>query len=590
MEGVAEARPQELRLRMATGAQGGELLRRVTLLEQRRDLRVQALVGRAVVLRLQVQHQDVLALLGVEAGPGLGTQRALLHQARKPLRRLEVLVPRVLGQRVGHGLDDVRHGVQPDHVGRAVGRRLRPADRRAGQRIDGVEAQAELRGVVHRRQHREHADAVADEVGGVAGIDHALAQGGGQEGLQSLHHRVVGAAGGDQLGQVHVPRRVEEVHAAEARAHLPGQHLGQLVDAQAGGVAGQDRVRRHVRGDLPVQVLLPVHALGDGLDHQVAAFQQFQAGFVVGRGDARGQRLLGQWRRLELAEPCDRLLDDAVRLAFLCREVEQHGIDACVDQVRGDLRPHDACAQDRGTAYKQFLGHLVAPCRRDLKGLRDSALEAGGREADQLARGALAVFVLADPFWTLDQAEVGHGVGKRSGEEVQPPVQLLLVQVRQAGGHGAGELAQDVAVLLGQETAQVVVLLGVGAGDHAHEGAAAAPVGGDRKGRLDERGEDRLQLARVFRQRRPQHLQPVRAHLVHPAAEHLVDEVLLAPEVVVDRGDVDLGAAGHLAQRGAAEAVLGEQLLGGAEEPVLGGERGRVHAERGSGRSNQTIV
>src|SRR3546814_11330580 len=51
----------------------------------------------------------------------------------------------------------------------------------------------------------------------------------------------------------------------------------------------------------------------------------------------------------------------------------------------------------------------------------------------------------------------------------------------------------------------------------------------------------------------------------------------LAAEVVVDRGDVDVGAAGHLAQGSAAEAVLGEQLLGGAEDAVLGRELGVGH-------------
>ncbi|MNT61081.1 hypothetical protein D3C72_1986990 [compost metagenome] len=63
-------------------------------------------------------------------------------------------------------------------------------------------------------------------------------------------------------------------------------------------------------------------------------------------------------------------------------------------------------------------------------------------------------------------------------------------------------------------------------------------------------------------------------HLVHAAAEDLVDQVFLGAEVVVHRSDVDVGLAGDLAQRGAGKAVLGEQLLGGAEDPVLGREVG----------------
>jgi len=75
----------------------------------------------------------------------------------------------------------------------------------------------------------------------------------------------------------------------------------------------------------------------------------------------------------------------------------------------------------------------------------------------------------------------------------------------------------------------------------------------------------------------------MRAHVVHAPPEDLVDEVLLAAEVVVDRGDVDVGTAGDLAQRGAAEAELGEQFLGGAEDAVLGGKVGGGSHGRPSG-------
>jgi hypothetical protein len=44
------------------------------------------------------------------------------------------------------------------------------------------------------------------------------------------------------------------------------------------------------RRDLGVQVELPVHALGDGLDDQVAALEQLQVLFVVGLLDQRRVR------------------------------------------------------------------------------------------------------------------------------------------------------------------------------------------------------------------------------------------------------------------------------------------------------------
>jgi hypothetical protein len=69
-----------------------------------------------------------------------------------------------------------------------------------------------------------------------------------------------------------------------------------------------------------------------------------------------------------------------------------------------------------------------------------------------------------------------------------------------------------------------------------------------------------------------QRSQPLLAHLVHATTEDLVDQVFLATEVVVDRGDVDVGAARDLPERSAGEAELSKEFLGGAEDPVLGGE------------------
>ncbi len=72
-------------------------------------------------------------------------------------------MPRVVLQRVAHRLDHVRHRVQPDDVGGAVGRTFRAADGGAGERVDDVDGQSRLRGVRDRREHRENADPVRDE-------------------------------------------------------------------------------------------------------------------------------------------------------------------------------------------------------------------------------------------------------------------------------------------------------------------------------------------------------------------------------------------------------------------------------------------
>src|SRR5690606_29854073 len=97
--------------------------------------------------------------------------------------------------------------------------------------------------------------------------------------------------------------------------------------------------------------------------------------------------------------------------------------------------------------------------RAETRGKSGSAgAQAGGRETDQGARGLLAVRLLGHPGRALDQAEVGHRIGQGAGGEVEAPVQVLLRQFRQRGADRLGEFAQYVAVVVGQELAQAVVL------------------------------------------------------------------------------------------------------------------------------------
>ncbi|KAG1392290.1 hypothetical protein G6F59_014645 [Rhizopus arrhizus] len=194
----------------------------------------------------------------------------------------------------------------------------------------------------------------------------------------AFQHGGIGGGGRDQLGQVHVARRVEDAHAAEAVAQLRGQHVGQLVDAQARGVGSQHGVVGHERGDLLVQVLLPVHALGDGLDDQVAVLQLLQAGLVVGRGDGFGQRLAGPRRRAQLAQVGARLQHDAVGRTFLGGQVEQHGVDASGGEGGGDLGAHDAGTQDGDVFDDELAQGILLEKRAGGAGpLARARLEAG---------------------------------------------------------------------------------------------------------------------------------------------------------------------------------------------------------------------
>ena len=92
------------------------------------------------------------------------------------------------------------------------------------------------------------------------------------------------------------------MHTAEPVSKFFWKNIRQGIDSQAGCIAGKHCVRRYEGGDLAIQVLLPVHSLGNRLNDQIAAAQELQAAAVirravVGRDDGVRQRLARKWGR-----------------------------------------------------------------------------------------------------------------------------------------------------------------------------------------------------------------------------------------------------------------------------------------------------
>ena len=375
VKAVAQDRPQKAPLRPLGVAQQLQALGRGFLQHAAIDL-VGLGAGGHVVAAGQVEAQHVAPDLLVKARLGLLPQVALVEQRLQHLGRLERRVERVgLGAELGlHRADDVRQRVQPHHVGGAEGAAGGAPEPLAGQVIDDVERQAVPLGLDHRREHAGDADAVGDEVGRVLGAHDVLAQRRGDEPLQRVEHVGARLWRGDQLHQRHVARRVEEVDAAKARPQFGRQRLGQLADRQARGVGGQDGMRGEVRRDASVELVLPVHALGNGLDDEVALAQQGQVLVVVGRPDQVG--VVGHAERagLHFFEVGDRLAGDGALVGAVFGQVEQHHRHLDVDQVRGDLRPHDAGAE-HGDAFDGESGH-------------DESLQWAGRVSSRAPRSA----------------------------------------------------------------------------------------------------------------------------------------------------------------------------------------------------------
>ena len=78
---------------------------------------------------------------------------------------------------------------------------------------------------------------------------------------------------------------------------------------------------------------------------------------VVGGVDVLQLVLAGERGWLEFLQTIQGLPDDAVLVAFLGRQIEQHDRHIGIGQVSGDLRPHDSRAQDRGLrTMNLFIG------------------------------------------------------------------------------------------------------------------------------------------------------------------------------------------------------------------------------------------
>ncbi len=251
MPHVAENAPQELRLRIARFAQQLETLGRGFFQHAHHDL-VGLAAARHIVALGGVELQNVAPDFFVETGATLLPQRAVGDQrsqhGRGGIERGEGVFIR--GQGVLHGLDDVGHGVQADHVGGAEGRALGTAEFAAGEIVDDVKAEPEFLTLLDHRQNGEHAHAVGDKVRCVLGAHHALAQRGGEEGFEPVENGAVGVCGGNEFHQMHIARRVEEMHTAEAAAQFGVEPCRQSGDRQARGVGGEDGVRTQMRRDL----------------------------------------------------------------------------------------------------------------------------------------------------------------------------------------------------------------------------------------------------------------------------------------------------------------------------------------------------
>ena len=89
---------------------------------------------------------------------------------------------------------------------------------------------------------------------------------------------------------------------------LEVERLDQAAQRQPGSVGGENRLRLQMRLDLAVEIVLPVQALGDGLDDPIALGEAIEMLLVVQRRDPLGELLVEERRRFGFERPCESAL------------------------------------------------------------------------------------------------------------------------------------------------------------------------------------------------------------------------------------------------------------------------------------------
>ena len=119
-------------------------------------------------------------------------------------------------------------------------------------------------------------------------------------------------------------------------------------------------MRRNKGRDFFVKIKLPVHALGNRFDDQVAFLQLFQMLFVIGLANQHSIVRHTQGRGFELFQTVHRAGDDTVLGPLLGGQVKQDDRHLDIGQVRRNLRAHHPCAKN-GDFFHIETRHVLTP-------------------------------------------------------------------------------------------------------------------------------------------------------------------------------------------------------------------------------------
>ncbi len=306
--------------------------------------------GGAVLEGFEVEHVEdglAVALVAlVEAGAGLVAEEVLLLHLLELGVGLEVLARLVLRDGLVEVLGDADGDVEADGVVEAEGRGLGVPDKGPRDRVDLLYGVAVLEGVGDGLHPGEGAEAVPYKVRGVLGDHTALAEHPLAEVPYLLDDLLVGLPCRDDLQQLQVARRVEEVRPEKTPPERLRAAFRYLVQRDAARVRRDDGVLFRERLDPLGELPFGFQLLQNGLEHPIGLGDAFEVVVEVAGADALGYLFGHERRRAGLDHPVVAAPHDGV-LVFTVfgGYVEQVHLEPGVGAVGGDGGAHGAGAE-----------------------------------------------------------------------------------------------------------------------------------------------------------------------------------------------------------------------------------------------------
>ena len=351
---IAEELPQELADAIGSGHQRPQALRQDPRCCARLRPRETSAFARMIFERFQIDGVDLFFLCRRACRiPGRFFRPASRARSFSSVKsgRQKAVAPGVVRGRLIKIRSDERPDIQADDIEQTEAGAVGQADQRAGERVDFFDGEIAFHRELLNGSAEEAADAVGDEVRRILARHHAFAQAAVAEvGTKSMTSRI-GFRAGNQLHQVQVARRIEEVRAQEMAGGSRPRSLRRSCAAECRWCWWKGWCRACAAASTfstEPRLMSRFSATASMIQSQSASLARSSSklpGVIKQRlSGSRKIRRDAVWRRSQ----CRSARRRSVGLIGK-DDIEQNGRNAGVGEMRGDARTHGSGAENGNT-------------------------------------------------------------------------------------------------------------------------------------------------------------------------------------------------------------------------------------------------